>query len=87
MQAARTVPQRSRIEATASRRATPSTRRVDPLAAEVVVALAVKLAAILILWLAFFRPGDAPVPSPTAQSVVEHIAAPTPPTEVPVADR
>ena len=71
---------RRRIPPRADRRA------VDPLAREITVVLAVKLIAILLLWLAFFRPVDAPARSPTAQSVTEHIAAPAPSPEVPVAD-
>ena len=87
MQAASTVSRDSRVEAKAPHPAARRSPRGNPLAREVTVVLAVKLIAILLLWLAFFRPVDAPGPSPTVRSVTEHIAAPTPLPEVPVADR
>lgn len=46
--------------------------------------LAVKLTALLLLWLAFFRPAYAPRPVPSAQTVGQHIAAPATPSEAPV---
>jgi hypothetical protein len=59
-------------------------RRNDPLAREIALVLAVKLAALLLLWFAFFRPAAEPPPVPAAQSVGQHIAAPATPSEVPV---
>jgi hypothetical protein len=85
MQASPTVARGPRADAASTREATRRPPRLDPLAREITAVLAVKLGAILLLWFAFFRPGDAPQPSPSAESVARHIAAPAPPPEVPVA--
>ena len=70
-------------DATARRPSRAPAPRADPLVREVTAVLAIKLIAILVLWLAFFRHGDAPRPASTAQAVAQHIAATLP--EVPVA--
>ncbi len=84
MPASPTVAPHPPLGAAAARGRRDRARRTDPLAREIAVVLAVKLAAILLLWLAFFRPGAAPPPVPAAQSVGQHIAAPATPSEVPV---
>jgi hypothetical protein len=85
MQASTTVARDPPAEAAVPRGGGRRPPRFDPLAREITVVLAVKIAAILLLWLAFFRPGDAPRSPPTAQAIAQHIAAPAPLPEVPVA--
>jgi len=85
MPASPTVAQNLRLGIAAPRLQQRRLRRTDALVREIAVILAVKLAAIVLLWFAFFRPGDAPRPAPNPQTVVQHIAAPATPSEVPVA--
>lgn len=83
MQASPILSRESAPEATAPRPSRARAPRPDPLVREVTAVLLIKLIAILVLWLAFFRHGDVPRPASTAQAVAQHIAAPLP--EVPVA--
>ena len=84
MPASPTVAQTSRLGTAAPRTRLRRASRADPLAREIAVVLAIKLTVLLLLWFAFFRPGDAPRPVPTTQAVGQHIAAPATPSEVPV---
>jgi hypothetical protein len=70
--------------ASESRRGRADAPRRDHLGREIAVVLAIKLIAIVLLWLAFFRQADAPGPAPAARTVGEHIAAPATPTEAPL---
>jgi hypothetical protein len=84
MPASPTVAQTPPLGTAAPRGRPRRAPRTDPLVREIAVVLAVKLTALLLLWFAFFRPGDTPRPAPTAQAVEQHIAAPATPSEVPV---
>jgi hypothetical protein len=85
MQASTTVTRDPRIEPSVRPAGGRPRTGLDPLAREIAIVLAVKLAAIVLLWLAFFRPGDAPRSPPAAQTIARHIAAPAPSPEVSVA--
>ena len=85
MQASTTVTRDPRTEPAVRHAGGPPRVRRNRLAVEITAVLAFKVAAILLLWLAFFRPGDAPRSPPTAQTIVQHIAAPAPSPEVPIA--
>ena len=84
MPASPTVAPHPPLGAAAARGQRDRARRTDPLVREIAVVLAVKLAALLLIWFAFFHPGAAPSSVAAAQSVGQHIAAPATPSEAPV---
>ena len=84
MPASPTVAPHPPLGAAAARGLRQRAPRTDRLAREIAAVLAVKLAALLLIWFAFFRPGDAPSSVAEAQSVGQHIVAPATPSEVPV---